>query len=60
MVLDIILLAVVLLTAIYGLRKGFVFTLIHTCGPSAHWALSFFATSFAEDSLKRTPVCIMQ
>jgi Colicin V production protein. len=52
MVLDIILLAVVLLTAIYGLRKGFVFTLIHTCGTVGALALAFFATSFAEKFIK--------
>jgi uncharacterized membrane protein required for colicin V production len=45
MVLDIILLAVVVLTAIYGLRKGFVFTLIHTCGTVGALALAFVALS---------------
>lgn len=52
MVLDIILLAVVILTAIYGLRKGFVFTLIHTCGTVGALALAFVALSPAESFLK--------
>ena len=52
MVLDIILLVVVILTAIYGLRKGFVFTLIHTCGTVGALALAFVALSPAETFLK--------
>ena len=52
MVLDIIIAAIIVLTALYGLKKGFVFTLIHTCGTIGALAIAYFATSPAMSFLK--------
>lgn len=53
MVLDVTIIIIMLLFAIYGFRKGFVFTLIHTFG----WALalggSYLLVSYAEDFLRK-------
>ena len=43
MVLDIILILILLIFAVYGFRKGFIFTLIHTVG----WAIALVGTYFA-------------
>ncbi|MGI6203801.1 MAG: CvpA family protein [Anaerovoracaceae bacterium] len=52
MVLDIIIAAIIVLAALYGLKKGFVFTLIHTCGTIGALALAYFATSPVMSFLK--------
>ena len=53
MVLDITIIIIMLLFAIYGFRKGFVFTLIHTFG----WALalggSYLLVSYAGDFIRK-------
>lgn len=53
MVLDITIIIIMLLFAIYGFRKGFVFTLIHTFG----WVLalggSYLLVSYAGDFLRK-------
>lgn len=43
MVLDIIVILILLIFAVYGFRKGFIFTLIHTVG----WAIALVGTYFA-------------
>lgn len=43
MVLDIVLILILLAFAVYGFRKGFLFTLIHTVG----WAIALVGTYFA-------------
>lgn len=44
MILDLILIAILIITAIYGFKKGFVVTLIHTTGWIVAIIASFFAT----------------
>lgn len=44
MILDGILIVILIISIIYGFRKGFVFTLIHTVGWALTLVLSFIAT----------------
>ncbi|MEG0157573.1 MAG: CvpA family protein, partial [Anaerovoracaceae bacterium] len=52
MVLDIIIVLILLSTAIYGFRKGFVYTLIHAVGWVGAIVLAYFATPFTSSFLK--------
>ena len=52
MVLDIIIGVILLCTAIYGFRKGFVFTFIHTVGWVVSIVLAYLATPYVTKFLK--------
>lgn len=53
MVFDIIILLILVGSVIYGFRKGFVFTLIHTVGWIGALALAYIVTPFVETFLRK-------
>ena len=53
MILDIILIAILILSAVFGYRKGFVFTLINDVGWIAAVAIAYLLTPAATDLLEK-------
>ncbi len=53
MILDIIIAVLLLLCLLYGLKKGFVFTLVHTVGWVISMVLAYFATPYMSSFMKK-------
>ncbi|MEA4922332.1 MAG: CvpA family protein [Eubacteriaceae bacterium] len=52
MILDLIIAAILIITAIYGYKKGFVYTLIHTAGWAVALAAAYFGTGWLSPLVK--------
>ncbi len=53
MILDIVVAVLLLLCFLYGLKKGFVFTLIHTAGWVVSMVLAYFATPYVSSFIEK-------